>query len=351
MAIEYLETRQQKMPRTTSSVAPPDEALRAALLGVGASISAHRQAGKGKAVLSKSTATKPGPAQASNRNDSTFLFRLPPEIRNLIFELALSGEPQPLRLCGDFTPQESFAFVPHQPKLYVVRTNGIHEEYNQLKYACRRLWTETAGVEAKFNKVLITKADCTKYSAIPSFILFAQSCAPKKIEWFRHVIIKTTCEEDEFLPESSGLVYKLAKFCRQHPRMHIDYMLPGFGNGPIFPTSHWQLISVGTLYKWAFCDVDLRPLAPDILPYNDDWPLDAIIEDAKIWRGVWTWRDLSARNLVFLPVDDGRVDESILPDYVEDKLRRRWIKFARLWARAGFQAKLLEAPLKETEDR
>ncbi|KAF2730118.1 hypothetical protein EJ04DRAFT_568013 [Polyplosphaeria fusca] len=271
----------------------------------------------------------------------SLLFRLPPEVRNLIYEHALTFSERPLRLCEDYLPQhtewpgeENVNYT-----LYAILSNGIHQEFNRLKYVCRELWTETAGLEAKYNRILVLKGELADCGAIPSFLRFAETCSPEKLSWLRRIDIRTTCGPDSFLADYASDFSDLADFCYMHPRTQVRYILPGFPNYTFFPTLDWQIIATCTLYKWAFCDVDMRPLAPSIPPYDTDLPLDDAIHSAKEWRGIYTMRDISARNLIcILPDGHTNVDETDFPDSVGLRVKKLWVKLVRHWGKFGLQA-------------
>jgi hypothetical protein len=93
-------------------------------------------------------------------------------------------------------------------------------EFNQLKYACRQLYTETAGLELKDN--------CVRFHGpypAHTFVSFIKVCAPSKVPWLADVIMCTgvTAELD-----STRSLLSVAEFCRAYPCVKVGYIADGF---------------------------------------------------------------------------------------------------------------------------
>ena len=85
------------------------------------------------------------------------LLDLPGEIRNLIFEHALSNSLGLLlwvdpagthRLCRQHSRERSFMAY-----LFSSRADASRVEFNQLQFVSRQLWSETHGIERRYNKI------------------------------------------------------------------------------------------------------------------------------------------------------------------------------------------------------
>jgi hypothetical protein len=110
-------------------------------------------------------------------------------------------------------------------------------EVNQLKYTCHALHKETAGWEAKFNRVVV----CT-HAADPRpvelFSSFLATCASAKAAWFtdldlifnaqaKHRGQRSVRTMMNQLLEPPGLSC-VAGFCRRHPHVNVRCLLWGF---------------------------------------------------------------------------------------------------------------------------
>jgi hypothetical protein len=62
---------------------------------------------------------------------------------------------------------------------------------NQLKFICKQLYAETAGLEVKFNSIVFAEADRAGKSAEELFLEFIQAMTPGKISWLSTVIIES----------------------------------------------------------------------------------------------------------------------------------------------------------------
>jgi hypothetical protein len=173
-----------------------------------------------------------------NGNSAFPLLRLPGEIRNLIYEYALTNE------YGAYYRKEPGV----KPKLYPARRACY--ELNRLKYVCRQLYIETAGIELKFNTILFScflpaVKNMTEIAAADQFLTFV--CPdPPLCNWsissgwtntLRKVIISTK----DALPLGPGntpsekadnkvgsATRRLIKFCDTHPSASVYFEHPIF---------------------------------------------------------------------------------------------------------------------------
>jgi hypothetical protein len=90
-------------------------------------------------------------------------------------------------------------------------------EFNQIKYACRQLYTETAGLELKDN--------CVRFHGpypAHTFMSFIKVCEPLKIPWLADVIMCTGVTAGL---DSTRSLLSVAGFCRAYPSARVDYIM------------------------------------------------------------------------------------------------------------------------------
>jgi hypothetical protein len=148
-------------------------------------------------------------------------FRLPGELRNRVYEYALTTD-KTLRFIGENSGEK--------PKLLEPDSRHTNGEYNQLKYTCRKLYQETAGLEAKFNKIEIVSRRFPKAEPARLFRIFLTTSAPEKAAWFTNVTMKSShCGHDKNkLLEPASDLLPIADFCRRNPHVNIRYIPGGF---------------------------------------------------------------------------------------------------------------------------
>ncbi len=116
------------------------------------------------------------------------LLRLPGEIRNRIYEYALAADDNKIsaKPCGLDSKNV-------QIHLYLPENENI--DFNLLKFVCRQLYKETAGIEAKFNTVYFGARKPAEM-----FVHFIATCSTKRASVMRgfndpdeHVLIFLVC--------------------------------------------------------------------------------------------------------------------------------------------------------------
>jgi hypothetical protein len=160
-------------------------------------------------------------------------FKLPAELRNEIYEYALTADDG--LVCRS---QDNKHFTYH-----ALRDGGVEDtEFNQIHYVCRQLHTETKGLVLYLNNnVIIFKCDVAMTSVEDDFILldttngltcaehFLQQCAPTL---HPHLERLTVCASDTLFYPNSGRYVKditeviadnaiLLQFCRANPQVTI----------------------------------------------------------------------------------------------------------------------------------
>ncbi|KAH3919354.1 hypothetical protein HBH56_013290 [Parastagonospora nodorum] len=263
---------------------------------------------------------------------STFL-ALPAEIRNQIYELALTS-PQPLRIRKTVTGAPIF---------------------NQLKHANKQLYAETAHLELMYNNLLVC-AESWDEPPAQMLLGWLSSIPPAKNGWIKTVTLKydvlaitksgmaatqdaqddpaaprmqhiTTTTAPDF-PEDAKTFRRLAEVCRANPSMRIHYQLPAW----IFHEQE-ELIMFGHALQALFTFRENR-LFHDLL---EDFPRSTglvpvltrivnVLDSVVAWRKDVRVRDMWADNLRFFPTHTEEDRASLKPsglggwDHV-----RKWI--------------------------
>lgn len=111
------------------------------------------------------------------KNKSPRLLDLPGELRNMIYEYAVSST-TPLRcIVSD-----------DKPTIYILK-------HNPLKHVNRQLYYETKALVAPQTELLFCDHRYRNSSGIDQFVEFLQHCAPKHYEKFGTITIKTITKE------------------------------------------------------------------------------------------------------------------------------------------------------------
>jgi hypothetical protein len=169
----------------------------------------------------------------TSTSTSSPLLSFPPELRNRIFAYALT--------CSSSTLQYSPLSTHNRP----IFADADHptEEFNQLKYACRQLYTETAGLEVKHNMLRFDLPEDDAYalarvqdsidsgfdtltSTAPSttFPPFLYTCSPEKRKWLHHIIVTIRKPASYSLSQPTvDRLLSLARFKRENPHVEIRY--------------------------------------------------------------------------------------------------------------------------------
>ena len=122
------------------------------------------------------------------------LFHLPNELRNRIFEMALTD----LRGLKCIYRTRTMIKKGHKGGKTVLykaaiiarsyqNQKGNWADFNQLKYVCRQLYKETAGYEIRFNDILFQRSE--KTTALKKLETFIGGCTNKTFGWLRRVTL------------------------------------------------------------------------------------------------------------------------------------------------------------------
>jgi hypothetical protein len=151
---------------------------------------------------------------------------LPGEIRNMIYRLVLTSE-TPLHIV---TPS-----VVSRPMLCAAHIDQIDvpKDFNQLKFVCRQLYTETADLELKFNKKLEIKKNSAEEEEVEVQLLsYTRLIGKSKMLSLK--VITVTLKDSTFdaagdAPEycNRRAAYSApTEFCQQHSNIKIHWHMP-----------------------------------------------------------------------------------------------------------------------------
>jgi hypothetical protein len=192
------------------------------------------------------------------------LLDLPGELRSQIYKFALT-----------FNEALSFQERPthNQGKAYFgIRTSAGEKmhEFNQLKFVCRQLYSETACLDIVYNKVrFVSSLGSFEQCLQPQqpFSIFLRELSPSVARWPMHVILVLNPKNGEmahFINAGYRLAW-IAGFCRQHSRAKVVIRISSFTsrihNDPVRKALYF--LQSGVYLSLALRHLDLRYLLPD----------------------------------------------------------------------------------------
>jgi len=129
-------------------------------------------------------------ASAPSNQPCPFL-DLPPEIRNHIYQFALTSAFGYLRLQSPSEPgttihssvSPSIDDAFHRTLLINSDDADLDTEFNQLKFVSKQLYQETAGIEVRFNDIVIAKKWSSELSLGTQLLQFIQLVSISKRHW------------------------------------------------------------------------------------------------------------------------------------------------------------------------
>jgi hypothetical protein len=234
----------------------------------------------------------------------TYLFKLPDEIRNKIYEYALSSTHLFLRM--PFDDQQAVSADPtrlKRPILQSRQTDSPDVEYNQLKFVCRQAYAETAGLELKYNGLIVCDRSRDDEAVGLQFVKFLENIGAAKHSWLHGCLIDLVDgRENEnrpghtFLPDSAATVARIASFCNANPSVSVHYIIPSF-DALVKP------------HKPVICPITFMSTGIYYAHFLRNRKNDSMLQFAPNVNGEdWTRnidiQTLQAPNLRFRPVDD-----------------------------------------------
>ncbi|KAF2659521.1 hypothetical protein K491DRAFT_689131 [Lophiostoma macrostomum CBS 122681] len=182
--------------------------------------------------------------------------QLPPELRNRIYSFALQSPTGTLRLeCsshrhGRDREIEKTGYTSKATK--PMKSVYLHEndcdsplrllrrrpEFNQLKYVCRSLYHETAGIELHFNEILLAQRRYRDRDPVEQYHTLLSHLSPSRLTWLRTITLVqhlSLFHQGYFGSLCNFLTPKrfedfqdLCALCKRLPNVNIRVVLPGF---------------------------------------------------------------------------------------------------------------------------
>lgn len=105
----------------------------------------------------------------------------------MVYAYALTSPTGVLNLHTPAAPSSRFSPTPtHPPRALLTLPGSPYTEFNQLKYVCKSLRAETAGMEVRFNDILITQATSSDAPVGAQLLAFWEKFCTQKKKWLHH---------------------------------------------------------------------------------------------------------------------------------------------------------------------
>ncbi|KAF2478366.1 uncharacterized protein BDR25DRAFT_365582 [Lindgomyces ingoldianus] len=205
----------------------------------------------------------PAPSEMPETNPFPLL-RLPPELRNLIYQFALS-EPGSLRYHHD-------KHLVTRAKLYA--SQNAADEFNQLKFVSRQMYMETAGLELRYNDLHFPFDQERSLHGVHMFLSFRDICSPIHQSWIRSVTI-----EDGPLKQFTAYLYMhfIHTFAKYNPKAMVRIIFRWFR----LNSDNENFICHGIFLKMLARNADITYLVPRIRVYLQ-MDMDGVLGQALI---------------------------------------------------------------------
>jgi hypothetical protein len=214
-------------------------------------------------------------AASHNAENVPFLCLLPGEIRNQIYELVLSVDDElTVGHAKDVEDGLDDTMLGVLATKIVVYNSEKRREWNQMKYVCKKMREETAGIELQFNTVRFADWD--------TWVEFHDAATSNKLQWLSHINMSLkSCWHTSF-----PRVQQLLSFCRACPRTKVNLRIEDWVPAPYrssamahlrfmmdspdpdFNTTPYDIIQNGILIAKVFRGVDIGFLRPRFSPHT-----------------------------------------------------------------------------------
>ncbi|KAI4673151.1 uncharacterized protein J4E78_001658 [Alternaria triticimaculans] len=206
------------------------------------------------------------PADPALANSASPLLRLPGELRNRIYEYALqTDDDDGLKFDSGVRSYEGVSsddgFDGHNIPRFIPYGFSRLDHFNELKFTCRQLYKETAGLELQVNRVHFMTHWSDKFGPGQLFLTFIRNCAATKRGYFGDISLWTSTHRQ--MPELSqslepkDIMFELAEYCRQHPHVNIGYFVPYLDTAYL-----WRdVVAQGLFLSLVIGGEDLRSVA------------------------------------------------------------------------------------------
>lgn len=298
---------------------------------------------------------------ASNRlheGDRPTLLTLPAEIRNRIYQYALSNKQLSLVLplgwvmFGEPIPPTHAKLAIHRP-IFIDADSVEIMEFNQLKFVCRQLYAEAAGLELKYNDIAITQHYwSSEYMVSEQFRQLAEQ-VKAKTHWLTGVTVtlddmSPRCGDyghvnqySDHFPTIAEEIARLASWCRDNASVQIDVVLSGLTLFHHCDSCLRSFMLIGVAMTRMLTNIDIS----DILPRQEQRDIPIIINlMTRFWLDTVDINELRAPNLRWrvgpTDFDEDAVKKQIdviaeyRPEW-KDLMEKTWVDQARRWVQQG----------------
>jgi len=278
-----------------------------------------------KKAKAKTSASAKSPEKTPVSYPTLSLLGLPGELRNHIFELALTAPSRHVFLLPR-SPHQRSCEQPHQH-------NTQPHAFNQLKNVCRQLRSETADLGLRYNDVLIdhasslapTLARCTpKQQASMNFSLHYE-----KLEDTIPILRKRWIS-----PVKWDDLVEIARFCRKHPHIHVAITFADFKYPTSSKKNHDPLeyfLATAMYISMVYRRIDLTRLLPKAMAARPMYGItarDVVLDNGVSFGKTWpvpvdAVNEFEAENMRFFPRWKGRREG------VVNRIAKGWAKAHR----------------------
>ena len=176
------------------------------------------------------------------------LLTLPGEIRNMIYEIALTAV-EGIQCVGWVYNRPVFCAAGPSSRPRV--------ELNQIKFVSRQLYKETAALEGRFNVVhFVRDPYLLQRPSGERALRFLMSMTPARVRILNTIVINEACVDDEsleqhdpreFMRDTGKTLAALDRLCIEYPSLTLHYIVPNW-RGPSIRGERFFLMGI----KYSF---------------------------------------------------------------------------------------------------
>lgn len=223
------------------------------------------------------------------------LFTLPAELRNRIYEYALTATDDIFPQSEPYLNLDTIEDPPHNFQLSHWTQRKPHNGFNQLRFTCRFLYRETCALELKFNIIRLNLSEIMRIGPAERLPTFLASCCPRKAGWIRTLELNNDAMTHKGCTiEEPRHFLAVTDFCRQNPLVTVRYV-------PNQMSPDWysvqNVLELGVMINLVVRGKDLRWVVSPAAEFT--------FEDGYLRRWLDEWdvaAKLNAPNLRFWPL-------------------------------------------------
>ncbi|KAF1978826.1 hypothetical protein BU23DRAFT_563717 [Bimuria novae-zelandiae CBS 107.79] len=184
-------------------------------------------------------------------DDTCHFWRIPQGLRDMIYEYALTDSDG---LFYRFTRADADANIFRMVASREAAADPTAMESNQLKYVCRQLHNETAGLEIGFNDLTFYRTNDTDPVLWDSLGGFLGSCSPSVPTRIRNVALEQRIDYGpKAVQRSAAMGNIVSEFLHGHSCATVNIILD---NRRLL--DYFALYCTGLCFQHAYLDRDLR---------------------------------------------------------------------------------------------